>query len=73
MNPHQLFELLFMDIKPSMNPPLMPKHHCEGIKEFWRERFMNAFYGRTEPTAYMSWGEIPQMWIAGYNHRKNEE
>ncbi|MDO3665042.1 hypothetical protein [Acinetobacter higginsii] len=45
MNPHQLFELFFMDIKPSMNPSLMPKHQCEGIKEFWRERLMNAFYG----------------------------
>lgn len=73
MNENQLFELFYMDIKPSMNPPLMSKHHCDGLKAFWRERFMNAYYGRQEPHSFMTWGEIAQMWVAGYNHAKVEE
>lgn len=56
-----------------MNPPGFPKHHCEGMKRFWYERFMNAYYNVREPNGLMSWAEAPQMWLAGYREKQREE
>lgn len=72
MNPKQLFELFFQDITTDMNPPGM-KHHCEAMYYWWRERFMNAYYGVEEPWRLRSWAEAPQMWLKGYRKcQKNE-
>ena len=65
MNPEQLFELFFQDITVDMNPPGM-KHRCEAMHYWWRERFMNAYYGIEEPRSLRSWAESPQMWLRGY-------
>lgn len=53
-----------------MNPPGFPKHHCEVMKRFWYERFMNAYHNVREPMVLMSWAEAPQMWLAGYTENK---
>lgn len=65
-NPEQLFELFYQDIRQDMNPPGFPKYRSEGMYLWWRERFMNAYYGVQEPYGLRSWGEVPQMWLAGY-------
>ncbi|WP_457794918.1 hypothetical protein [Acinetobacter baumannii] len=72
MNPEQLFELFFQDITTDMNPPGM-KYRCDAMRYWWRERFMNAFYGVEEPLSLRSWAEAPQMWLKGYRQcQKNE-
>ena len=65
-NPEQLFELFYQDITPDMNPPGMSKYQNQGMYMWWRERFMNAFYGNEEPMSLRSWAEAPQMWLKGY-------
>lgn len=49
-----------------MNPPGMPKWQSEGIKHWWRERFMNALNAIQEERSLRSWAEAPQMWVAAY-------
>ena len=66
MNPEQLFELFYKSIRKDMNPPFIYKHDSKGVYHFWHERFMNAFYGIQEELSLRSWGEAPQMWLAGY-------
>lgn len=66
MHPEQLFELFYQDVTPEMNPPGMTKHHGKMMHMWWRERFMNAFFGNEEPYSLRSWAEAPQMWLAGY-------
>ncbi len=73
-NPHELFELFYKNITSSMHPWWFGKYNNEGIQYFWRERFMNAFYGNTEPRDLQSWAEAPIMWLAGYRELiKREE
>ncbi|WP_318342450.1 hypothetical protein [Acinetobacter sp. 16] len=72
MNPEQLFELFFQDITTDMNPPGM-KYRCDAMRYWWRERFMNAYYGVEEIRSLRSWAEAPQMWLKGYRQcQKNE-
>lgn len=49
-----------------MNPPEMPKWQSEGMKHWWRERFMNALNAIQEERSLRSWAEAPQMWVAAY-------
>ncbi|NKS46122.1 hypothetical protein [Acinetobacter lwoffii] len=72
MHPDELFELFYQDITPEMNPPGMPKYHSEGMYMWWRELFMNAYFGHQEPYALRSWAEAPQMWLKGYNRGLKE-
>lgn len=74
MHPEELFELFYKNVRLDMNPPGFPKHHCEGMKRFWYERFMNAYNNVREERDLRSWAEAPQMWLAGYRqfHQKNE-
>lgn len=67
MHPEQLFELFYQDVTPEMNPPEMPKYKSQVDWYWWRERFMNAFYGIKEQQGLRSWGEAPQMWLKGYD------
>ncbi len=71
-NPEQLFELFYKNIRPDMQPPFIYKHDSKGVYHFWRERFMNAFYGIEEPYGLRSWAEVPQMWLAGYRQQESE-
>ena len=70
--PEQLFELFYQDITLEMNPPGMPKHRSEGMFMWWRERFMNAYFGHEESKALSSWAEATQMWLKGYNRGLKE-
>ena len=70
--PEQLFELFYQDITLEMNPPGMPKHRSEGMFMWWRERFMNAYFGHEESKALSSWAEASQMWLKGYNRGLKE-
>ncbi|AXX46053.1 hypothetical protein ACT4VO_17825 [Acinetobacter baumannii] len=70
MHPEELFELFYKNVRLDMNPPGFPKHHCEVMKRFWYERFMNAYHNVREPMVLMSWAEAPQMWLAGYTENK---
>lgn len=72
MNPEQLFELFYQDITPEMNPPGMPKYRSEVMYMWWRERFMNAYFGHEEPKVLSSWAEAPQMWLKGFNRGLEE-
>lgn len=72
MQAEQLFELFYQDITPEMNPPGIQKYRCDGMYQWWYERFMNAFYGLEEPRALRSWAEVPQMWLRGYK-RANQK
>lgn len=72
-NPHELFELFYKNITPSMHPCWFCKYNNEGIQCFWRERFMNVFYGNTEPRDLQSWAEAPIMWLAGYRELNKAE
>ena len=72
MNPEQLFELFMQDITPEMNPPGMPKWRSEAMYSWWRERFMNAYFGHEESKALSSWAEASQMWLKGYNRGLKE-
>ncbi|QNX07319.1 hypothetical protein [Acinetobacter seifertii] len=65
-NPEQLFELFYKNVTFEMNPPGMPKWQSEGMKHWWRERFMNALYGVQESRNLRSWAEAPQMWLVAY-------
>ncbi len=67
-NPDQLFELFYKNIRDDMCPPSL-RHHTYRY-HWWRERFMNAYYGIKEPYELMSWAEAPQMWLAGYNQER---
>lgn len=49
-----------------MNPPEMPKWQSEGMKHWWRERFMNALHAIQEERILRGWAEAPQMWLAAY-------
>lgn len=49
-----------------MNPPEMPKRQSEGMKHWWRERFMNALHAIQEERILRGWAEAPQMWLAAY-------
>ncbi|HGW4224951.1 MULTISPECIES: hypothetical protein [Acinetobacter calcoaceticus/baumannii complex] len=40
---------------------------------WWHERFMNAYCGIQEPHGLRSWAEAPQMWLAGYREKQNED
>lgn len=71
MNPEQLFELFFNDIREDMNPYFLRRG--EGVYHWWRERFMNAYHGEQEPYALRSWAETPQMWLAGYRRAQQEK
>lgn len=71
LHPEQLFELFYKNIRDDMQPPFIWKHSREAQYHFWRERFMNAYYGIKEPYSLRSWAEAPQMWLAGY--RENSE
>ena len=53
-----------------MNPPGFPKHYSLYMRDWWWERFINAYRGIQEPWAYQSWAEAPKMWLAGY-YEKN--
>ena len=64
IHPEQLFELFYKDIREDMNPPGMRR--SEYMYIWWRERFMNALNGVQESYSLRSWGEAPQMWLAGY-------
>ena len=66
MHPEQLFELFYKNVTFDMNPPGFPKYKTLMMEEWWRERFMNAYFGHQEPKALISWAEAPQMWLAGY-------
>lgn len=68
LHPEQLFELFFADVREDMNPPGLKRYN--GMREWWRERFMNAFNGIEEPYSLRSWAEAPQMWLAGYGHKQ---
>lgn len=72
MHPEKLFESFFQEITSDMNPPGM-KHHCEAMRNWWRERFMNAYYGVEEPLSLRSWAEAPQMWLKGYKIGKEND
>ena len=69
MNPEQLFELFYKSVREDMNPCGLRRHN--GMYQWWHERFMNAYYGIEETHNLRSWGEAPQMWLAGY--RENEK
>lgn len=71
-DPEQLFELFYKNITFDMNPPGFPKYETRMMEEWWRERFMNALHGIQEPLQYRSWGEAPQMWLAGYREHSKE-
>ena len=64
VNPEQLFELFYRNVREDMNPCGLRPHN--GMYQWWHERFMNAFYGIQEPSHLRSWAEAPQMWLAGY-------
>ncbi len=34
---------------------------------------MNAYHNVREPSGLMSWAEAPQMWLAGYREKQNED
>lgn len=68
-NPEQLFEQFYKNVTYEMNPPGMPKWQSEGMSQWWRERFMNAYFGIQEPYSLRSWAEAPQMWLAGYREK----
>lgn len=70
MHPEQLFELFYKNIRKDMNPFFISRHNSEGMYRFWHERFMNAFYGIQESRNLESWGEAPQMWLAGYREKE---
>ncbi len=65
MHPEQLFELFYKNVYEKMNLYFIGRHNSEGLYRFWRERFMNAFYGIRESRDLESWAEAPQMWLAG--------
>lgn len=65
MNPEQLFELFLQDLTPDMNPPGF-KYRPKLLRDWWHERFMNAFQGIKEPHSIRSWAEAPTMWLKGY-------
>ena len=69
-NPEQLFELFYKNIRDDMHPYFLGKQNHEAKYHFWRERFINAYYGKQETWNLKSWGEAPQMWLAGYNQEK---
>ena len=69
-DPKQLFELFYKNITLDMNPPGFPKHYSLYMRDWWWERFINAYRGIQEPWAYQSWAEAPKMWLAGY-YEKN--
>lgn len=73
MHPEELFELFYKNVRLDMNPPGFPKHYCEGMKRFWYARFMNAYNNEQEPKGLMSWAEAPQMWLAGFREKQNED
>lgn len=64
INPEQLFELFYKDVREDMNPPGILRGH--GMYIWWHERFMNALNGVQEPYSLRSWAEAPQMWLTGY-------
>ena len=68
-NPEQLFELFYKNVREDMCPPGL-RHHSYRYN-WWRERFMNAYYGTKEPYSLMSWAEAPQMWLAGYREKRS--
>ncbi|MEX5741554.1 hypothetical protein AB6B32_13515 [Acinetobacter baumannii] len=73
MHPEELFELFYKNVRLDMNPVGFPKYYSEVMKRFWYARFMNAYNNEREPVALMSWAEAPQMWLAGYREKHNEE
>lgn len=72
-NPELLFEMFYQDIRLDMNPPGFPKYRCDGMYSWWRERFMNAYYGVQEPSSLRSWAEAPQMWLGGYRRAEQQK
>ena len=68
VNPEQLFELFYRNVREDMNPCGLRPHN--GMYQWWHERFMNAFYGIQEPRHLRSWAETPQMWLAGYREKE---
>lgn len=71
-NPQELFELFYKNVHEKMNPYFIGRHNSEGVYRFWRERFMNAFYGIQDSRDLESWAEAPQMWLAGYREHSKE-
>lgn len=63
-DPEYLFELFYKNIRDDMCP-IGLRHHSFR-RHWWRELFMNAYYGIQEPYSLRSWAEAPQMWLAGY-------
>ena len=73
MHPEQLFELFYKNVYEKMNLYFIGRHNSEGLYRFWRERFMNAFYGIRESRDLESWAEAPKMWLAGYRQFSQEK
>lgn len=71
MHPEELFELFFKNVRDDMNPPFIRRG--TGMYIWWHERFMNAYCGIQEPYGLRSWAEAPQMWLAGYREKHNED
>jgi hypothetical protein len=62
-DPEYLFKLFYKNIRDDMCPYGL-RHHTYRY-HWWRERFMNAYFGIQEPGDLRSWAEAPQMWLAG--------
>lgn len=71
MYPEQLFELFYKNISDDMCPPELCRTNYK--RQWWRERFMNAFHGIQEERSLRSWAEAPQMWLAGYHQFQKEQ